>query len=165
MSGSQNLSTPLSAAQVQNAPIVVAAGCNRSATQWNASLACMRALNVSRLVSLIPNAWNCPGIFGLPKGWTSRFALWYNACLFVCMYVCMKQLHRCTYIWIYGRKSDVLIPIFWSCEAGLGGMHWQALAIVDGRTITHSFSKSLALSNFSDVPIMYVICMYWTGRA
>ena len=38
---------------------------------------------------------------------------------------------------------------------GLGGMHWQALAIVDGRTITHSFSKSLALSNFSDVPIMY----------
>ena len=68
MSGSQNLSTPLSAAQVQNTPIVIAAGCNRSAAQWNASLTCMRALNVSRLVSLIPNAWNCPGIFGLPKG-------------------------------------------------------------------------------------------------
>ena len=48
-----------------------------------------------------------------------------------------------------------------TCELGLGGMHWQALAIVDGRTITHSFIKSLALSNFSDVPIMYVLHIYF----
>lgn len=66
MSGSQNISMSLAQAEIQNQPIVENANC--VSTDLEASLKCMRSLNISTLVSLIPDAWNCPGIFGLPKG-------------------------------------------------------------------------------------------------
>lgn len=67
LSGSQNISMPLLKAQVQNEPIVNSTGCLDLASSTN-TLNCMRALNVSQVVAVIPNAWNMPGIFGPPAG-------------------------------------------------------------------------------------------------
>jgi para-nitrobenzyl esterase len=58
MSGSPNMSMPLTRAYVQNQPIIDASGCS--------TYDCLLALNVSTIASLIPLSWSQPLLFGLP---------------------------------------------------------------------------------------------------
>lgn len=71
MSGSPNISMPLSVAEAQNSHF--AASCaGGGGTSSEAVLSCMRNLSVESLVSAIPSAWNMPGIWNLPKGPTGQ---------------------------------------------------------------------------------------------
>ena len=65
MSGSTNLSMGLARAEQQNLPIVVKSGCLRA--QSAETVACLRGLSPDKIVpGLFPDAWNMPGIWGLP---------------------------------------------------------------------------------------------------
>jgi carboxylesterase type B len=68
LSGSPNMTTSLAAAEIQNEPIIKSTGCKgRVASSSSEVMACLRAMNATSLVKHIPNSWNTPGIFGLPK--------------------------------------------------------------------------------------------------
>lgn len=66
LSGSPNMSLPMHAAELQNADIIASTGCQDSSRSSSDVLACMRKMSAKKLVSLIPESWNTPGLFGLP---------------------------------------------------------------------------------------------------
>ncbi len=68
MSGSPNISTPLSLAEAQNSHFVSAGkGSCVGAGDSASIMKCLRDLPASDLIAVIPEAWNMPGIWNLPK--------------------------------------------------------------------------------------------------
>eukprot|EP01040_Poterioochromonas_malhamensis_P007603 gene7603-8209_t len=65
-SGSTNVTMDLPTAQIQNAPIVNATGCELPDSTYEEINACMREMSSDELVDLIPDSWYTPGIWGLP---------------------------------------------------------------------------------------------------
>ena len=63
LSGSPNMSMPLSTAVVQNVPMVADVGC-RNASSPSTELACLRALPTSVLSAHNLRIWGTPGLFG-----------------------------------------------------------------------------------------------------
>jgi hypothetical protein len=75
LSGSPNMSMPMSVAEAQNAPIIQQLQCTSGTIPQQ--LACLRAKSILDLSLVIPNAWNTPGMWGLelltPQGMNFRF--------------------------------------------------------------------------------------------